>query len=243
MNCKELKTIIEKSERIVGFTGAGISTESGIADYRGHGGVWTQYRVVTLQEFLVSNEGRCEYWQRKADLWDSIRNAQPNTGHMAFARLNESGKLLGLITQNIDGLHKKAGLPDDKIVKLHGDTTITSCLECKHTITTDQAVAEFRLSGAPVCQECGGWMKPATISFGQSMPEAEMARASQLCLDADIFIAAGSSLAVQPAANFPVIAKQNGATLIIINRNETALDNLADILIHDEIDNVLPKLF
>ncbi len=244
MDLDDLKKRIAASSRIVGFTGAGISTESGIADYRGDGGVWTRYRVVTLQEFLASDDGRCEYWRRKAALWPSIRDAEPNAGHRAFALLHEQGKLAGLITQNIDDLHRKAGVPSDKIIELHGNTTRTACLECSDTIPTQDVMDRFERTGEPpACAKCGGWLKPATISFGQSMPEAEMEAAIRSCDNADVFVAAGSSLAVQPAASLPVFAKQSGAFLVIVNRNETALDEIADSVVRGETGRVLPELF
>ncbi|MFC1671933.1 NAD-dependent deacetylase [Planctomycetota bacterium] len=243
MELDEVKSRIANSGAVVGFTGAGISTESGIADYRGTGGIWTKYRVVTIQEFLASDEGRREYWKRKADLWASARDAEPNEGHQTFARLHKQGKLLGLITQNIDGLHQKAGVPDEKIVELHGTNLRCSCLDCGYPMPTREAMDEWKSSGEPpACPECGGWMKPATISFGQSLNEADLQRASSLCANADVLIAAGSSLTVQPAAGFPVLAKQNGALLVIVNRNETALDDMADAVIQGEIGTILPEL-
>lgn len=243
MDIRDLKQRISEASRIVGFTGAGISTESGISDYRGAGGIWTQYRVVTIQEFLASDEGRVEYWRRKSDSWPSIRDSVPNEGHRAFGELHRQGKLLGLITQNVDGLHRKAGVPDTKIIELHGCTLSTACLDCGHCIPTEVAMAEFEAAHRPPeCVECGGWMKPATVSFGQSMPETAMQEAARISAEADIFIAAGSSLAVQPAASLPVVAKQNGALLVVINRNETALDGMADVLLHGETGKILPDL-
>ncbi len=240
----DLRTRIAASSSIVGFTGAGISTESGIPDYRGAGGIWTQYRVVTIQEFLASQDSRREYWQRKADLWPSVRDAQPNNAHQAFARLHGRGKLLRLITQNIDGLHQKAGIPDKAIIELHGNGLTTGCLDCDYTIPTGEAVDQFENTGEPPqCPNCGGWLKPKTISFGQSMPQKEMKEAADICAKADIFIAAGSSLAVQPAASFPILAKENGALLVIINRNETALDDFADVLLRGETGEVLPEIY
>jgi NAD-dependent deacetylase len=240
----DLQTRIAESSRVVGFTGAGISTESGISDYRGDGGVWTKYRVVALQEFLATDSARREYWERKTALWPSIRDAEPNAGHYAFAALHQQGRLAGLITQNIDDLHRKAGVPGDKIIELHGNTTRTACLQCKHTTPTQDGMDEFVRTGEPpTCAKCGGWMKPATISFGQSMPEAEVEAAVRLCGNADVFVAAGSSLAVQPAASLPVLAKQNGALLIIVNRNETALDGVADAVVRGETGAILPELF
>ena len=243
MELADLKTRIAASTAIVGFTGAGISTESGIPDYRGTGGIWTQYRVVTIQEFLASEEGRKEYWRRKSELWSSIHDAQPNSAHQAFTQLNNQGKLLRLITQNIDGLHQKAGLPADKIIELHGSSITTGCLECDYCIPTEKAVEAFQGTGDPPhCPNCDGWLKPKTISFGQSMPQKEMNEAADVCAKAEIFIVVGSSLAVQPAASLPVLAKEQGALLVIVNRNETVLDNMADVLLHGEAGEVMAEL-
>lgn len=243
METEELRTRIGRSHRVVGFTGAGISTDSGIADYRGTGGVWTRYRVVTIREFLADDEARTEYWRRKADMWEAVRDARPNPGHLAFAAFHRRGLLAGLITQNVDGLHRKSGIPADRIVELHGNTLQSACLECGHVVDTEEAVGAFRKTGEPPrCADCGGWMKPATVSFGQSMPAGEMERAARLCREAEIVIAAGSSLAVQPAAGFPLAAKQGGALLVIVNRNETALDEFADVLLRGEAGEILPRL-
>ena len=239
----DLKRRIGESARIVGFTGAGISTESGISDYRGSGGIWTRYRVVTFQEFLTSDSARNEYWLRKADVWPSIRDAEPNAGHKTFTELYRQGKLLGVITQNIDCLHQRAGLPEMKVIELHGNGRSTACLNCHWTIPTQDAMDVFEKTGQPPkCKRCSGWMKPETVSFGQSMPELEMTVAANLSTEADVFIAAGSSLAVHPAASLPVLAKQNGALLVIINRNETALDNVADVVLQGETGQILNDL-
>jgi len=243
MDLQDLRKRIAESKLVVGFTGAGISTESGIPDYRGDGGIWTQYRVVTIQEFLASDEGRREYWKRKEALWDDAHGAEPNEGHMTFARLHERDNLLGLITQNIDGLHQKAGVPDSRMVELHGTGLRCTCLDCGFPSPTEDTMAEWKESGEPPeCPECGGWMKPATISFGQSLNEVDLQKAADLCGKADVFIAVGSSLTVQPAASFPVLARRNGALLAIVNRNETALDDLADVLLQGEIGSILPSL-
>jgi NAD-dependent deacetylase len=243
MELEELRKRIADSKLVIGFTGAGISTESGIPDYRGDGGIWTQYRVVTIQEFLASDEGRREYWKRKEALWDDARGAAPNDGHRAFARLHERGNLLGLITQNIDGLHQKAGVPDDSIVELHGTGLRCTCLDCGYPAPTEETMAEWKDSGEPPkCPECGGWMKPATVSFGQNLNPADLQRAAELCAQAEVLIAAGSSLTVQPAAGFPALARRNGAFLVIINRNETALDDMADVLLRGETGKILPGL-
>ena len=231
------------SRRIVGFTGAGISTESGIPDFRSPGGVWAKYRTVYFDEFLSSHDGRVEYWRQKVENWPHIRDAQPNRGHQAFVDLERLGKLRALITQNIDGLHQKAGSSADKVIELHGTTVEIVCLSCGVRIHSNEAVARVHAGElAPECRECGGFLKPATISFGQAMPEEEMRRATAATLDCEVFIAAGSSLVVHPAAGFPALAKQRGATLVIVNRDPTPLDDIADLVIHDEIGKALPEL-
>lgn len=231
-----------QGRRITGFTGAGISTESGIPDFRSPNGVWAKYRTVYFDEFMSSREGRVEYWRQKVENWPYIRDAEPNAGHRAFVDLERAGKLRALITQNIDGLHQKAGLSRDLVIELHGTTTAAECLSCGARITSEEAVARVQAGDlAPECQ-CGGYLKPATISFGQAMPFEEMQRANEATLDCDVFIAVGSSLVVYPAAGFPALAKQNGATLVIINRDPTPLDAIADLVIHGEIGKVLPQL-
>lgn len=243
MTLSEVQERIANTDKVLGFTGAGISTESDIPDFRSPGGVWSKYRTVYFQEFVANRDDRIEYWRQKVEGWPPMRDAKPNNGHKAFVDLHEQGKLLGVITQNIDGLHQKAGLPDDKLIELHGTTTMASCLTCGDRITMDEAVERVEAGDpCPECDACGGLLKPATVSFGQSMPEDAMERAGALCLECDVFITVGSSLVVQPAATFPVVAKQSGGVLVIINRTETPLDALADLVIHDEIGRSLPQL-
>jgi NAD-dependent protein deacetylase/lipoamidase len=222
---------IRESDQIVVFTGAGISTESGIPDFRSPGGIWTRYRPVTFQEYMSSEESRIEAWKRRLDGWEQYKNAKPNVGHYFVQSLSVKEKLIGLITQNVDGLHSMAGLPDDKIVELHGSNRKIICLNCSKEFEPEpiinQLVGEF---SSPKCDSCDGILKSATVSFGQAMPERAMRVAQEWTEQAEIFIVMGSSLQVQPAASFPVLAKRNDALLAIINREEGPLDDLADFV-------------
>ncbi len=231
MKLEELAVKIRDNDRIVVFTGAGISTESGIPDFRSPGGIWTRYRPVTYQEYLSSEAARIEAWKRRLDGWEQYRNAKPNIGHYFVQSLSVKEKLIGLITQNVDGLHSMAGLPDEQIVELHGSNRKIVCLNCGKEFAPEpimrQLVGDFR---APRCDACGGILKAATISFGQAMPEQAMRTAHEWTEEAEIFIVMGSSLQVQPAASFPVVAKRNGALLAIINREEGPLDDIAEFV-------------
>lgn len=218
---------------VVVFTGAGISTESGIPDFRSPGGIWTRYRPVTFQEYMSSEEKRIEAWQRRLDGWEQYKKAKPNVGHYFVNTLNVKEKLIGLITQNVDGLHSVAGLPDEKIVELHGTNRKILCMSCSKEFEPDTIIN--RLIGSsdfqsPKCDTCGGILKSATVSFGQAMPEQAMQIAQEWTERAEVFVVMGSSLQVQPAASFPVIAKRNGAVLAIINREPGPLDDLADFV-------------
>lgn len=241
MNFNQAVELIAKSNRIVGFTGAGISTESGIPDFRSPNGVWANNRVIEYQEFVSSRAGRVEYWRQKVAMWPEMRDAQPNAGHLAFAELERRGTLRAMITQNIDGLHQRAG--STNVIELHGTTVEAVCLTCGDRISIDEAVSRVEAGDpAPECERCGGLLKPATVSFGQSMPEREMEMAVESCYDCDVFLAVGSSLVVYPAAALPELAKRNGAALIIINRTPTPMDGIADLVINDEIGKALPQL-
>ncbi len=225
-----------ESREIVVFTGAGISTESGSPDFRSPGGIWSRYRPVSFQEFISSEESRVEAWKRRLETYAGEQNAKPNIGHYFVQSLNEKGKLIGLITQNVDGLHSQSGLPEDKIVELHGSNRTIRCLECSKSY--DPVIIMERLTGnfsSPRCDDCGGILKSATISFGQAMPERAMRQAQEWTEQARIFIVMGSSLQVQPAASFPVIARHNGAVLAIINREPTMLDEYASFAHHGAI--------
>jgi NAD-dependent deacetylase len=236
----ELAALFEKSRNIVPFTGAGISTECGIPDFRSPGGLWTKNRPIPFGEFLASREMRDESWRRRFAIHDSFTAAQPGRGHLALKSLYRSGKVPGLITQNIDNLHQMSGIAAEDIVELHGNTTYATCLECRKRYEIDYMRGSFDQQGhAPDCVDCGGYIKTATISFGQSMPEREMQRAEELSRDCDLFLAIGSSLVVWPAAAFPLKAKQSGAALVIINREPTEFDEYADLVVHNDIGDVL----
>src|SRR5205814_8133661 len=213
MTFLEARRRIANSKRIAGFTGAGISTESGIPDFRSPNGVWATNRMIEYSEFVSSRAGRIEYWRQKALSWPEMRDARPNAGHLAFVELERRGQLIAMITQNIDGLHQRAGHQPELVIELHGTTVEAMCLSCGDRMPADVALARIAADDpAPNCQKCGGYLKPATISFGQPMPEREMRRAIQACEECDVFIAAGSSLVVHPAASLPALAKQSGAT-------------------------------
>ena len=235
--------LIAQSDKIVGFTGAGISTESGIPDFRSPGGVWTTNRMIYYDEFLNDRAARIEAWRQKFLIWPEMRDAQPNAGHLAFADLERRGKLLALITQNIDGLHQRAGNSPEMIIELHGTMTDAECLACRLRIAMDEALARVASGeSAPLCETCGGLLKPATVSFGQPMPALAMQMAAIASQQCEVFIAAGSSLVVYPAASFPEVAKESGAALIIVNRTETPLDGIADLVVQDELGKALPRL-
>lgn len=230
---------IRRSRAITGFTGAGISTGSGIPDFRSPDGVWARNRTIMFDEFLANHEDREEYWRQKLEIWPAIRDARPNDGHRFFAELAAEGRLLGLITQNIDGLHEKSGLDTEKLVRLHGWLQEAVCLSCGLTISMDQACERVRKGeAAPTCESCGSLLKPATISFGQRLRETALQKAASLSAKCDLFIAAGSSLVVQPAAAFPAMAREHGARLVIVNNAPTPLDRLADAVIRDDISAV-----
>jgi NAD-dependent deacetylase len=239
---EELKHMIAGARDIVAFTGAGISTESGIPDFRSPGGIWTKYQPIDFSDFMRSEEARRETWRRKFATHETLAKATPNAGHRALARLVEQGKMSAVITQNIDGLHQASGVPAEKVIELHGNTTYAACLECRRRYELQWVREVFADNERlPVCTDCGGHIKTATISFGQAMPEDEMMRAYQVTAHADLFIVLGSSLVVYPAAGFPVMAKQNGARLVIVNRDPTDQDDMADLVINAEIGATMSK--
>src|SRR5436190_2468579 len=238
----DLRRMIADAESIVAFTGAGISTESGIPDFRSPGGIWTKYRPIEFGEFLGSAESGREAWRRKFANDETMKKAPPNAGHRALARLVEQGKMTAVVTQNIDGLHQASGVPDDKVIELHGNTTYATCLECRRRYELDWVREIFAVDERlPLCTACGGIIKTATISFGQAMPEAAMERANEVTLAADLFIVLGSSLVVYPAAGFPILAKRNGSRLVIVNREATDQDELADLVINAEIGSTMSR--
>ena len=236
-----LRDLIAEAGRIVIFTGAGVSTESGIPDFRSPGGVWDRYKPIYFDDFMSSREARRETWRRKIETDKTMRVASPNRGHQAIASLVSRGKALAVITQNIDGLHQASGVPDDQVIELHGNSTYAKCLDCGERHELAEIMDPFREDETlPECKACGSeYVKTATISFGQQMPEDEMRRAQDATLKADLFIAIGSSLVVYPAAGFPVMAKQNGSKLAILNREATELDRYADLVLNAEIGPTL----
>ena len=238
---ERLHELFARSRRGVAFTGAGISTESGIPDFRSPGGLWTKNQPIPFDEFVASQEMRNEAWRRKFAMEDQFRSAKPGRGHRALARLVGTGKLSAIITQNIDNLHQESGEPREKVIELHGNGTYAVCLDCAARYEIAWVRERFTQSKgvAPDCSGCGGPVKSATISFGQSMPEFEMQRAEEETLAADLFLSIGSSLVVWPAAGFPLMAQRNGAALIIINREPTDFDGMADLVVHDDIGDVL----
>lgn len=228
--------MIDNSRRLVVFTGAGISTESGIPDFRSPGGLWTRYKPIDFRDFMADEEKRRESWRIKFATEKVIADARPNKGHLAIAELQRRGKLSCVITQNIDGLHQASGIPEEQVIELHGNSTYAICLTCRKRFELDAIRAIFLPDETlPLCDACGGIIKTATISFGQSMPEREMRLAEEQTLACDLFIAVGSSLVVFPAAGFPLMAKQNGARLVIVNRDPTEMDRYADLVINAEI--------
>src|SRR5271155_2841112 len=236
----ELKRLIAQSRRAVVFTGAGISTESGIPDFRSPGGVWTKMAPIYFDEFLASEEARVETWRRRFEMEDIFRAAQPNRGHRAVDALVRRSKVSAVITQNIDGLHAASGIPRDKIIELHGNTTYATCLDCGERYEIADLRATFEREGAvPPCDKCLGHVKTATVSFGQAMPLLAMKRAEQETMAADLCIVLGSSLVVYPAAGFPQLAQENGAALVIVNREETGLDRIADLVLHTPIGDTM----
>jgi len=236
----ELAQLVQKARRIVAFTGAGISTECGIPDFRSPGGFWTRFKPIEFGDFLSSEERRMEAWRRYFMIREAFGGARPGRGHAAIARLVERGKVSHVITQNIDDLHRQSGVPAEQIIELHGNGTYARCLSCEAHHALDWVKAEIASTGRPPgCTACGGIIKAATISFGQPMPEDAMARARAASLDADLFLAIGSSLQVAPALGFPVLAKNNGAGLVILNREPTGLDELADLVINEDIGATL----
>jgi NAD-dependent deacetylase len=237
---RELSRLLAGSRRAVVFTGAGVSTESGIPDFRSPGGIWTKYRPIDFPEFLASEEARRESWRRRFALDETLSRAAPNRGHRAIAELVRRGVVATVVTQNIDGLHQASGVPDDRVVELHGNTTYARCLDCGRRHEIADVRAEFeRDERPPRCGGCGGHVKTATISFGQPMPEDAMVRAAAAAFACDLFLAAGSSLVVHPAASFPLVAKRNGAKLAILNREPTPVDDLADLVLNLEIGPTL----
>lgn len=237
---RRLAQLLESARVVLPFTGAGISTETGIPDFRSPGGLWSKLRPIPFDEFLASQEMRDESWRRRFAMEERFAAARPGRGHRAIASLYRAGKAPAVVTQNIDNLHQASGIDADDVIELHGNTTYALCLQCERRYELTWVQARFVASGgrAPDCA-CGGHIKTATISFGQPMPDAALRRAEALTRDCDLFLAIGSSLVVWPAAGMPLLAKRAGARLVIINREPTEFDAVADLVVREDIGSVL----
>lgn len=240
---QRLARLIADARDVVVFTGAGISTESGVPDFRSPGGVWSKMKPIYFQDFVASEDKRREAWTRTFTGAAGWVGARPNAGHFAVARLVQAGKVSTVITQNVDNLHQDSGVPAERVIEIHGNASYATCLECGLRHELDVLKQSFLGAGEiPSCRSCGGIVKTATISFGQSMPEGPMARAAEAVRACDLFLVLGSSLVVYPAAAFPLQAKRNGATLAIVNREPTDQDPYADLVLHDEIGPVMSEI-
>ena len=237
--------LIQESNKILVFVGAGLSTESGIPDFRSPGGVWDKYDPSDFyfQRIISSESAREKYWQMSTEFWGTMKDALPSRGHVAILKLEAMGKVTGIVTQNIDNLHHKTGNAPDKIIEIHGNAFTVSCLSCGKKY--DRVLIQDRIESGvkiPYCDSCSGILKPDTVSFGQSMPEDKTAQAYRLAAECDLCLVLGSSLVVYPAAYIPMHALDNGAKLMIINRDETGLDSRADLVIHDSIGNTFGEM-
>ena len=239
----ELAQMIARARNLVVFTGAGISTESGVPDFRSPGGVWSRMKPIYFQDFVSSEDRRREAWTRAFSGAAGWTGAKPNAGHAAVARLVEAGKVAAVITQNVDNLHQDSGVPADQVIELHGNASYATCLACglRHEFA-DLKPNFIERGEIPACRSCGGIVKSATISFGQPMPQGPMALAEAATLACDLFLVLGSSLVVYPAAGFPLMAARNGAALAIVNREPTEQDPYADLVLHDEIGPVMSEV-
>ena len=236
-----LAALLEGAQRVMAFTGAGMSTESGIDDFRSPGGVWSRMKPIQFSDFVADEKTRLEDWRRRFRFQAEFDAARPNAGHGAVAQLLNGSRGGGLVTQNIDGLHQRAGLADENIVEIHGNGTRASCLDCHAPMSLREASERIERTGAaPRCARCDGLVKANVISFGQAMPVEAVARAQAWARACDLCLVLGSSLVVQPAATIPVIAAQAGARLVIVNREPTPLDPVADLVVRLPIGEVLP---
>ena len=239
---QELAILLTNSEKVIIFTGAGMSTDSGIPDFRSSGGKWSKVTPVMFNDFMNNYDSRFEYWRQKSEGFAEFGDASPNTGHRLLADWEQNGLVDGIVTQNIDGLHQDAG--SKLVIEIHGTAREIQCMHCDFRDTADEYCKTFLESQAiPPCPACEtGLLKHATISFGQQLNDNVLLAATTMAKSADLFIVMGSSLVVEPAASLPVIAKQHGACLAIINRDSTQLDSFADILIKDNIANSLDDI-
>jgi NAD-dependent deacetylase len=238
----DLVEYLSAARRILIFTGAGISTGSGIPDFRGPQGVWTRRQPVYYQDFMTSEAARIEHWDYKLEAWDAFREARPNAVHQAIVRLEEAGKLRMVVTQNIDGLHSMAGTDPGRLVELHGTNSLVECQTCKSRSNPQPHFDFFRAKRTPPLCACGGFLKPATISFGQSLEPNELGRARQGAMEADLVVALGSTLSVYPAASFPLLAARRRIPYVIVNRGATEHDSepCVSLRIEGEVSEILP---
>lgn len=242
MSLNQLAQQLHRSSHVLVFTGAGISTGSGIPDFRGPSGLWTKWEPVYYHDFMTSHDARVRHWEFKLHGWQGFHDAQPNAAHQALSELDRIGFLQALITQNIDGLHQLSGHPQGRVIELHGSNRFVECQSCKTLTDPDSAFAEFQRSLQPPLCACGGYLKPATVSFGQSMPEDKMAEAVETAQRSDLVIATGSTLEVEPAASIPRLARERGAFYAILNRGPTAQDELASLRLEGDATRLLPQL-
>jgi NAD-dependent deacetylase len=242
MSAVKLAKYLRASCRALIFTGAGISTGSGIPDFRGPQGVWTRRRPVYYQDFMTSEAARIEHWDYKLEAWDAFREARPNAVHQAIVRLEEADKLRMVVTQNIDGLHSLAGTTPARLVELHGTNSLVECQSCKRRGDPQPHFDFFRAQRTPPLCACGGFLKPATISFGQSLEPSELERARQGAMEADLVVALGSSLSVYPAAAFPLMIARRGVPYVIVNRGATEHDDepCVSLRIEGEVSEIFP---
>ncbi|MBM4333746.1 MAG: NAD-dependent deacylase [Deltaproteobacteria bacterium] len=242
---QKVADLIRQSEKVIVFTGAGVSTESGIPDFRSPGGVWQKYNPEDFyyQKFISSEESREKYWKMSREFYEPLKNAQPNAAHRSIVELEKMGKLDCVITQNVDNLHQRAGNSPEKVIELHGTAISVSCLTCRKKYAREEIQSRLlRGVRVPKCDQCGGILKPDTVSFGQSMPPRETEEAFHRARNCDLMIVIGSSLAVQPAAAIPLEARESGAKLVIINRDPTYHDSYADVVIHGSAGEVMSKI-
>lgn len=239
----DLASQLKAAMKALIFTGAGISTGSGIPDFRGPQGVWTRRQPVYYQDFMTSEAARIEHWDYKLEGWDAFRNARPNAVHDAIVKLEQAGKLLMVATQNIDGLHRLAGTSSERLIELHGTNALVECQSCHRRDEPDAHFEYFRLHRKPPQCDCGGFLKPATISFGQNLNPADLERAHAAALETDLVVALGSTLSVYPAASFPLIAARRGVPYVIVNRGETEHDNepCVSLRLEGEVGEIFPS--
>jgi len=237
-----LAGLLRSAHRVVVLTGAGISTESGIPDYRGPNGVWTISKPPTLGDFMENELTRRAYWERRLESYPDLLAAQPNPAHRALVDIERAGRLSAIVTQNIDGLHQRAGSTAERVVELHGSAHRIACTNCR-TVFTGADIQQRLVSGDryPMCTVCGGILRTMTVLFGESLPAGALEQSVEAARTADLLLVVGSSLVVNPAAQLPLIARRNGAQVAIVNRTETRLDHLAHLRIEGSAGLILPQ--